>query len=203
MALGCVPGANLDGFWLQKSTKICSWTALGPSCGRLGPSWAVLEGSWDVLKRHRKMMQKKSAQKVGKKCVFRRLGGRFYEPRPPWFHNTRRTFFDALTDPRSGGGWAGILADFLGGRGRFWRIFLEGWNRFLSILVYIFCNIFASRFVYDGLKSPRPHNVFHIFWIITNSYFNAGCCWRFQALIVGYGSRITRLLVSPYYQERK
>ena len=25
------------------------------------------------------MMQKKSAQKVGKKCVFRRLGGRFYE----------------------------------------------------------------------------------------------------------------------------
>ena len=25
------------------------------------------------------MMQKKSAQKVGKKCIFRRLGGRFYE----------------------------------------------------------------------------------------------------------------------------
>ena len=49
MALGCVPGANLDGFWLQKSTKICSWTALGPSCGRLGPSWGRLEASWKRL----------------------------------------------------------------------------------------------------------------------------------------------------------
>ena len=52
MALGCVPGANLDGFWPEKSTKICSWTALGPSYARLGPSWAVLEASEDVLKRH-------------------------------------------------------------------------------------------------------------------------------------------------------
>ena len=49
MALGCVPGANLDGFWLQKSTKICSWTALGPSCGRLGPSWGRLGASWKRL----------------------------------------------------------------------------------------------------------------------------------------------------------
>ena len=40
----------MDGFWSQKSTKICSWTTLGPSCGCLGPSWAVLEGSWDVLR---------------------------------------------------------------------------------------------------------------------------------------------------------
>ena len=145
MALGCVPGANLDGFWLQKSTKICSWTALGPSCGRLGPSWAVLEGSWDVLKRHRKMMQKKSAQKVGKKCVFRRLGGRFGWPRPPWFHNPERTFFDALTDPRSGGGWAGILAEFLGGRRRFWKNFWEGWNRFLRAFWYTFFATFSHH----------------------------------------------------------
>ena len=41
----------------------------------------------------------------------------------------------------------------------------------MSILVYIFNNIFASRFVYDGLKSPRPHNVFHIFWIILVTAF--------------------------------
>lgn len=75
-------------------------------------------------------------------------GVRFWVAQTPWFHNTRRTFFDALTDPRSGGGRAGILADFLGGRGRFWKIFWEGQKRFLSILVYIFCNIFASRFLW-------------------------------------------------------
>ena len=66
MALGCVPGANLDGFWPQKSTKICSWTALGPSFGRLGPSWDVLEASEDVLKRHQKMIRKKIHEKSGK-----------------------------------------------------------------------------------------------------------------------------------------
>ena len=58
IALGCVPGANLDGFWPQKSTKICSWTALEASWSRLGgivlgrvggflrrlgASWALLE----------------------------------------------------------------------------------------------------------------------------------------------------------------
>ena len=66
MALGCVPGANLDGFWLQKSTKICSWTALGPSFGRLGPSWAVLERSRDVLKRTEKLSSKKWPKRSAK-----------------------------------------------------------------------------------------------------------------------------------------
>ena len=66
----------------------------------------------------------------------------------------------------------GFYQIFWGNLGRFWRIFLGRLEQiFESILAYIFCNIFASRFVYDGLKSPRPHNVFHIFWNILATAF--------------------------------